>query len=647
MKVSSRRVIFLVVFILLVCIVVTYYTKESYRYRQTAYYTSKDQLDPNKYYVKGTLATSSTTIAPSGSIVPTTNTDTCPNYPQTIYVPLDIGKSRDKPAQSPQQLASYGYANGYYWYVSGEMTEPVYMYTVFSGGPDNRPWALAFNSDFVNYPIKPITVSDDDNLPIFNNTSSVVNLINGTTQGYTRWQPVSSSKPGDYEYKLTFVFTLSDSFNAVKLYLDKDSNTNPTLAKLIQPDTGAVLATQTILLDDAEVTIILPSIYTLSSIQLRLTRYGRLDMTLRQVEFYYRELADNKINMNIPVDGVLVQDSTGKYVSYGYLVNDNVKFNTTESNNLTPALSLTPLVRSSVEPTTLLIGGNREGYVVLFGKEGGHGIYNRSSVTNQLCKINFDDGSIGSGAILDVDGNVKCGTFPYDLYYGVGTNKQFFTSKDRNKNLPSFTVLPNKWNLWVTWDKREMTGTSKTIPAKSPDEISSLGYPDGFYWYQPVGSTSPVRLFTRFNMIDNKAWCLGVSIQTPNIVLENNLNLNIPFKGILFQNVRFVDRGDGTYLPGVTNVAYSYFSTAQPFNKRVDLNTTTSGGNRSGFVVNLGGSATHGFYRKTSVVCSSLNSDLASFGPSPNLWVWKGNHPTTSLETVLSSYLWQTWIWWN
>ena len=670
--------------LLLVCIVVVYglYQYHVYRfsqresYRQTAsYFTSKDQLDPNQYYFKGTLKS---TGSSTSSVVPTTQT--CPNYPSTVYIPITLGKSRDKPARSPQELASYGYTNGYYWYLSETMTDPVYLYTLFTGGPDNRPWVLVFNSAFTDFMIRPVTVSDDDNLSTFDSSSKVLNLINGATQGYTRWLPISSTittstvftkilsstttntttnvrfftpsttPPNTalpFQYKLTFMFSLTDAFNVIKLYFDPGQDTNPSKAFVIRPSDNTILTEKMILSNDRVVTIVLSDIYTLSSVQIRLDRNSSgKDMSIGQVEFYNREIAENKLNKNIPMDGLLVQHSAGKHLSYGYFPSTRVTFNTLSTDQYTPSLSSISLIQSSIEPQSLLIGGNKEGCIALFGTAGTHGIYNRTTVTSNSCRFDYDEGTVGAGSIFDSTQSLTCGTFPYDLEWGYGVSKSMFTDSTKTKLAPSFVPVDGDWNMWAWWDRRDMTGVSQSKPALRPSQLVGLGYPDGYYWYKPTGTTSPIRLFTKFNMADTKPWCLGVSIQHPNIVLVNNLNINLPCKGILFQNVRFVSRGEGIYVPLDHNVGYSYFSTTQLFNKRTDTTSTTVGGNRAGLSVCLGGSASHGFYPKDKVICSS-NTDLPSFGPSNGLWLWKGNYPSSGIEMVSPVYLSQTWFWWE
>ncbi len=230
-------------------------------------------------------------------------------------------------------------------------------------------------------------------------------------------------------------------------------------------------------------------------------------------------------------------------------------------------------------------------------------------------------------------------------------------------------------------------GSSISYPAKSPTELlgNRPNLPDGYYWYfagfsdyqyingikQYDPMFSPVRLYTRFNMVDGKNWVRVFSapcINPANVVytspIENYVGYNIPMRGFLMQ------QSDGT------NRNYSYIATtaARPFNYMNNYQQVLSvGGNKPGFKICVGSANGHGFYISTWTSPSSIggvasmNTSGPSFGsclspttllmggvpaPSngrfPDMMVWgTGNSTTSPTYTLLApGTVVESWITW-
>ena len=119
----------------------------------------------------------------------------------------------------------------------------------------------------------------------------------------------------------------------------------------------------------------------------------------------------NKIDLNIPMAGLLVQRDT---------------------------LDIRGAVYWSSPITYTTVGGSGNntadsGYSprrVMLGNGGGHGIYNTSQ---QQCSWGDSSGSIGAGY------NGSCGTFPDSLIWGTGQGSPFYANTS------------GTWSHWITW----------------------------------------------------------------------------------------------------------------------------------------------------------------------------------------------------
>ena len=127
---------------------------------------------------------------------------------------------------------------------------------------------------------------------------------------------------------------------------------------------------------------------------------------------YASTATTNKIDLNIPMGGLLVQRDT---------------------------LDLRAAVYWSTPITYNSVGGSgnntaNSGYSprrVMLGFAGGHGIFNTSQ---QQCNWGNSTGAIGAG----YDG-ATCGSFPNSLRWGTGTSG------------PTYTNMSGTWSHWIYW----------------------------------------------------------------------------------------------------------------------------------------------------------------------------------------------------
>lgn len=127
----------------------------------------------------------------------------------------------------------------------------------------------------------------------------------------------------------------------------------------------------------------------------------------------YRSTATtNKIDLNIPMGGLLVQRDALDLRAAVYW-SSAITYNTVLSSGNNTA-------DSGYSPRRVLLGGS-----------GGHGIYN----TNQTqCNWVDSTGAIGAG----YDGST-CGTFPNDLVWGTGSGPAAYNNRS------------GTWSHWITW----------------------------------------------------------------------------------------------------------------------------------------------------------------------------------------------------
>jgi hypothetical protein len=178
-------------------------------------------------------------------------------------------------------------------------------------------------------------------------------------------------------------------------------------------------------------------------------------------------------------------------------------------------------------------------------------------------------------------------------------------------------------------------------PAASPSQLDAFVRPAGTYSFQPSGFASPIQLSYRPQMQDSRGWVLVFSSPYRSTATVNRVGQNIPWKGILVQRNNNQLRG------------YTYFTTTQLFNNR-DSTATSTGGNRSGYRVFLGGPGSQGIYNTSQNPCSWGDSggavgagwDGSTCGSFPNDLVWGTGQGGTPVYANRSG-TWENWIWWD
>lgn len=121
----------------------------------------------------------------------------------------------------------------------------------------------------------------------------------------------------------------------------------------------------------------------------------------------------NRINLNIPFQGLLVQRTALDIRHTGYFPSHQI-YNTTNFTNV------------------LTTSGTRSGYRVFLGFAGGHGFFNTSQ---QSCNWGNSDGAVGAGW-----NGATCGSFPDALIWGTG-----------QAGTATYTNLSGTWEHWVYW----------------------------------------------------------------------------------------------------------------------------------------------------------------------------------------------------
>jgi hypothetical protein len=121
----------------------------------------------------------------------------------------------------------------------------------------------------------------------------------------------------------------------------------------------------------------------------------------------------NKLDLNIPMQGLLVQRDTLDLRAAVYWI--------------------TATTYSTTSGTTGIAADYGYSYLrVILGAAGGHGIFNN---TQQNCSWSDSVGAIGAGW----DGTT-CGTFPNGLIWGTGQS-----------GTATYTNRSGTWSHWVTW----------------------------------------------------------------------------------------------------------------------------------------------------------------------------------------------------
>ena len=121
----------------------------------------------------------------------------------------------------------------------------------------------------------------------------------------------------------------------------------------------------------------------------------------------------NRLNLDIPYQGLLVQRDTLDIRHTGYFVGYE-RYNTTNFTNV------------------LTTSGTRTGNRIFLGFAGGHGIY---SATQQSCNWGDSSGGVGAGW-----NGATCGSFPNGLIWGTGQS-----------GTATYANLSGTWEHWIYW----------------------------------------------------------------------------------------------------------------------------------------------------------------------------------------------------
>lgn len=626
--------------------------------------TDVSKLVSGKMYFPGSINSGVTsTISPAlfgGS--------TCQPYPSTVYIEYSIGRNSLSAALCPQQLVEAGITtDGEYWYKPPGVTNPVLLFTRFGMG-DNRPWVLVHTSLPRNRQFVAATsVRDDTNseggaaLAVYN-ASNVTFLLRTTPYGtinygdsVNMWNP---NPIGGAWFRVTFTVPVNSAINLVvfNLFGDGVHDPNTIIIRDVWGDTGMILG-QANYNCYGSTRVSVPLIQPFNGTRLYIN-FGKpssgWQLFARGVEFFRNaDNWENDLDLNIPVDGVMMQYEDNANRSWAYALNQ-ARFNTSKTIHQ-------------------MVMGNREGFKAMFGTNGGHGLYNGFNLAGR-CNATWSQGSIGAGQqSLGCGGNTNSsdtptatGAFPYASMWG---NRAPFSYAAGGGFFGNDTTVPIQTYIW--WESRNMTGVSQSIPALSPQQLQSMGYTvDGFYWYQTPasGMTTPVRLYTRFNMVDGRAWCLAMSTITSKWTMLNHANNPagqiLPFRGLFIQDFDY-SQGVPVFTPP-SNGFWSYLPANRNFTNAVNgqtasTSTLTSGGNRPGMRVYINGAGAHGFYTTNQLPCNwgldttnaygaGWTSTLGCGGGDPSSWTWgrgQAGNNNYNIGAAIANRLWQTWICWD
>lgn len=181
-----------------------------------------------------------------------------------------------------------------------------------------------------------------------------------------------------------------------------------------------------------------------------------------------------------------------------------------------------------------------------------------------------------------------------------------------------------------------------TKPFASPVQAMVMGATSGSIHYFKYGSmSSAVQLEFQNNYYENKPFCCVFRSPYAAAATTNQLNLNIPMKGLLVQRDTLDIR------------AAVYWSTPIVYNTLSGVGNNTADSGYPYRRVLLGGAGSHGIYNNTQQSCSWGNSIGAvgagyngSCGTFPNGLIWGTGQSGTPIYTNLSG-TWSHWIFWG
>lgn len=181
-----------------------------------------------------------------------------------------------------------------------------------------------------------------------------------------------------------------------------------------------------------------------------------------------------------------------------------------------------------------------------------------------------------------------------------------------------------------------------TKPFASPVQAMVMGATSGSSYYFKYGSmSSAVQLEFQNNYYENKPFCCVFRSPYAATATTNQLNLNIPMKGLLVQRDALDIR------------AAVYWSTPIVYNSLSGTGNNTADSGYPYRRVLLGGPGAHGIYNNTQQSCNWGDSVGAvgagyngSCGTFPNGLIWGTGQSGTPIYTNLSG-TWSHWIFWG
>ena len=197
--------------------------------------------------------------------------------------------------------------------------------------------------------------------------------------------------------------------------------------------------------------------------------------------------------------------------------------------------------------------------------------------------------------------------------------------------------------MGINYGPRGYAEGTLTKPFGSPVQAMVMGASSGSTYYFKIGSmSSAVQLEFQNNYYENKPFCCVFRSPYNSTATVNQLNLNIPMKGLLVQRDTLDIR------------AAVYWSTP------IVYNTLSGNGNNtadSGYPyrrVLLGGAGSHGLYNTNQQSCNwndSIGAVGAGFtgstcGTWPNGLHWGTGQSGTATYTNMSG-TWSHWIFWG
>ena len=145
----------------------------------------------------------------------------------------------------------------------------------------------------------------------------------------------------------------------------------------------------------------------------------------------------------------------------------------------------------------------------------------------------------------------------------------------------------SEWRPWTTTESSSTPATYRSAGTTTNGSYSIYAPNDG--------QTESVTANVYFNMVDGKDWVEFFRHTNEGTATINLMEKSIPWKGYCIEDP------NGNYY-------YTYFNTFQAANTRND-NSTSTGGNRSGYRVYLGFAGGHGIYNPAvSGTCNWSNN---------------------------------------